>query len=158
MTLVKICGLISIDEVKKVIPFKPDFIGIVLTPKSKRFLSTKEAASMAHLAKEAHINPIGVFWEESLDEICEKSHECGLLGIQVHRPLEEKEWERLSDFIRIQAGTPKTLKRPKNFTALDYVLLDAPTHGEGKTLEWERLEKTRDFFFFGGGHTPKNPH
>jgi len=82
MTMVKICGIKTIEEVSILNKFIPDFAGFVFS-KSKRMVNIKKASSLiSNLSME--IRRVGVFVNEPLSFVYEVYKECGLDVIQLH--------------------------------------------------------------------------
>ena len=83
MTKVKICGLTRSEDIQCANRVKPDFIGMVFYPKSKRAVTAKQAAQLkAQLAP--NIKAVGVFVNAEIDFIT-KLAQTGIIDvIQLH--------------------------------------------------------------------------
>ncbi|HEY9059477.1 MAG TPA: phosphoribosylanthranilate isomerase [Pseudobacteroides sp.] len=95
MSKVKICGIRRKEDVMYVNKYLPEYIGFVFAP-SKRRVSFSEAA---HLAKslEPSIKKVGVFVNESCDNIIEAIKICELDVLQIHGDERPVFFEELND-------------------------------------------------------------
>lgn len=80
---VKICGLTKVDEAIKCAELGSNAIGLIFYDKSPRFISDNQAREICRGLPDT-VQKIGVFVDESFDNIMEKVHKCGLTGIQLH--------------------------------------------------------------------------
>ena len=67
--LVKVCGVTTVEDAKHAAEAGANFIGMILWPKSKRSIDLDIATDVAAAAKEAGATPVGVFVDESAEEI-----------------------------------------------------------------------------------------
>ena len=83
MTKVKICGLTRIEDIQCANKIRPDYIGMVFYPKSKRAVTAAQAAQLK--AKlEPGIKAVGVFVNAEIDFIA-KLAQAGIIDIiQLH--------------------------------------------------------------------------
>ncbi|MGE5417312.1 MAG: phosphoribosylanthranilate isomerase [Acidobacteriota bacterium] len=82
MTLVKICGIRTIEEALAAQNAGTWAIGQVFAP-SKRRVSIEEAAAVNHMLSESIVK-IGVFMDEPFNSLCSIANECGLDIVQLH--------------------------------------------------------------------------
>ena len=68
MTKLKFCGLKRTEDIKYVNELKPDFIGFVFAPKSKRFVDADTAKELKNLL-DSNIKAVGVFVDEPVSNI-----------------------------------------------------------------------------------------
>ena len=80
---VKICGLTDPDNALACAKLRPDALGLVFYEKSPRHVTMDQAARITQ-GLPRHILPIGVFVDNSLEDILEKVKRCGLKGVQLH--------------------------------------------------------------------------
>src|SRR3990172_8042982 len=76
----KVCGMKYADNIREVAKFSPDFIGFIFYPKSKRFVG--ENFVIPEISSE--IKRVGVFVNESLENISEKVKKHKLDFVQLH--------------------------------------------------------------------------
>lgn len=78
---VKVCGMRDLENIQRLISeVKPDLMGLIFYPKSHRFVSGEKAAAF----KEIQVKKVGVFVNESMEEILRKAQEFNLSAIQLH--------------------------------------------------------------------------
>lgn len=80
---IKICGLTDPDNALACAELHPDAIGLIFYKKSPRHISMKQAARITGLLPE-DVMAIGVFVDNSFEDIMEKVRRCGLNGVQLH--------------------------------------------------------------------------
>lgn len=74
---VKICGLLDGDNIREVEYLKPDMVGFICWPGSKRFVGTRPS----YLPQ---VERVGVFVNPTLTEISEAIERLGLNRLQLH--------------------------------------------------------------------------
>ncbi|WP_042470654.1 phosphoribosylanthranilate isomerase [Bacillus ndiopicus] len=162
MTMVKICGLKTVEHVETAVLAGADFVGFVFAP-SKRRISVEEATQLAKHVP-AHIKKVGVFVNEDATTIQAIAEAVPLDYIQYHG-------DETNDFIQ-QIGLPalkafsvrnaNDIKNAATFD-VDYYLFDAPgtdfRGGSGHTFDWALLEKaniSQEKVIVAGGLTIDN--
>src|SRR5689334_25152372 len=85
MTLVKICGIRSVAEGHAALEAGANLLGFVFWPRSKRFISPAQAASIIRELRRASLDwsAVGVFVDPSPAEAAEAARVCGLDLIQL---------------------------------------------------------------------------
>ena len=83
-TLVKVCGVTTPEDATQAASAGADFIGMILWPKSKRSIPLDVAKQVADAAKAAGATPIGVFVDESAEEIVAACEAVGIDHAQLH--------------------------------------------------------------------------
>src|SRR3990170_3410128 len=78
---IKICGMRDRENMREIARFKPDFFGLIFYPKSPRFVSVEQAEKLPEFE---NIGRIGVFVDESLEEITEIAERANLSFVQLH--------------------------------------------------------------------------
>lgn len=78
--LVKICGITSLQDAKLAAAAGADFLGMIMWRKAKRAVSASTAKDIASLAADYGIKSVGVFVDESAQQIQEA---CGAAGVHV---------------------------------------------------------------------------
>lgn len=151
---IKICGLTRPEDIICVNRLRPDYIGFVFWPKSRRFLGRAQAARLKALLSPA-VQAVGVFVDMPVEEV------AGLLrdGIIDLAQLHGEESEEDIRYLQEVTGRPviKAVRVRSRYdveawldSAADYLLFDSGT-GSGRTFDWNLLEGvTRPYFLAGG--------
>lgn len=167
---VKVCGLREPENITQVDQLKPERIGLIFYPKSRRFVGehlTPEGFRKLDVRAQA----MGVFVNEGLDTIAETVAAYGLAGVQLHG-------DESPDFCAsLRARLPHaTLSKAFGVddafelgtlspyaATCDYFVLDTKTAaygGSGRAFDWDVLKgyETRcDVpFLLAGGLGPAN--
>lgn len=154
MTKIKLCGLKRPTDIEVVNVLKPEYIGFVFWPKSKRNV-TKEEAKALKAMLDPSIQSVGVFVDKEIDEVVELL-EDGMIDIAQLHGQEDEEYIRTlkerTGKIVFKAFTVRDAESVKeaNASSADYVLVDSGK-GTGMTFNWTFLrEMTRPYFLAGG--------
>jgi phosphoribosylanthranilate isomerase len=157
MTAVKICGITRLEDATAAVEFGASYVGFVLWPQSPR-AATLETVKQVTAYLPAHVTPVGVFVNPSVDEI-NAAADAGITLAQVHAT----NGSALAG-ARVPIVPAVHLAGDGIVPAVDdeLILLDAhdPVKhgGTGKTVDWNRaavIAKTRRVFL-AGGLTPAN--
>jgi phosphoribosylanthranilate isomerase len=179
MTWIKICGITNVQDALAAIEAGADALGFVFYKKSPRHV-TQEAVRDIVRQLPAKIEKVGVFVDESLDEMDRAAETSGLTGIQLHMRFPH------SQCAALESGTTKYMVLPANdlldaqgrFTSLPWyqdvkknigaIFLDTGTKtqpgGTGRTFDWNAAAPAvrafqQDFrIVVAGGLTPTNVH
>jgi phosphoribosylanthranilate isomerase len=145
---IKICGLFRDEDIDIVNRFLPDFAGFVFAP-SRRNVSPETAGRLiAKLDKK--IVPVGVFVNETAENIAEIIEATGIKMIQLHGSENEDFIKTLKEKVNlpiIKAIKPNGII-PEN---ADFLLFDGEIPGSGKTFDRATLRKTEKPWFLAGG-------
>ena len=157
---VKVCGMRDLDNIRQLVSqVKPDWMGLIFYPKSPRFVSDEKAKEL----KEIQVKKVGVFVNESEEEMLRKVAQFNLSAIQLHgnesvdivKNLSEKTDCKLWKVISVGDQVDwKSLEG--NLPFVSKFLFDTATAahgGSGKKFDWEIL-KTYPFdkgFLLSGG-------
>ena len=158
---IKICGITTLKVAKAAEEAGADFIGFVFAP-SSRNIRPSDAAKIANTLS-PNIQKVGVFVNESLEEMERIANIVGLDMIQLHGDEPEEIAKQLS-YPVIKAFSIDKVKPEKITTyPCEYLLIDSPGEayrgGSGKTFSWELLDELqipRDKLILAGGLTPTN--
>ena len=159
MTKIKLCGLSRPCDILTANELKPEYIGFVFAPKSKRYIDPQKAAQLKELLS-SDIRAVGVFVDEAPDTVAALLNN-GVIDIaQLHGSEDEAYIQRLrqrTDQPIIKAFQIKSrhnLAEAKTCTA-DHILLDSGA-GTGNVFDWSVLRDVKRPYFLAGGLSPGN--
>ena len=159
MTKIKLCGLSRPCDILTANELKPEYIGFVFAPKSKRYIDPQKAAQLKELLS-SDIRAVGVFVDEAPDTVAALLN-SGVIDIaQLHGSEDEAYIQRLrqrTDQPIIKAFQIKTyhdLAEAEACTA-DHILLDSGA-GTGNVFDWSVLQDVKRPYFLAGGLSPDN--
>ena len=159
MTRIKMCGLRRPEDIRAANEVRPEYVGFVFFPGSKRYVTPETARELkAGLVPE--IRTVGVFVDEKPETVAGLLADGTIDIAQLHghedeaylaglRKLTDKPLVRAfrirseEDAIRAQASS------------VDGILLDAGA-GDGKTFDWNWLRQVERPYFLAGGLNPEN--
>ena len=137
----------------------PDYIGFVLSPVSRRYISSSQAAALKKLLS-PQIAAVGVFVREEVENVAELLNRGVLDAAQLHGGEDTLYLARLralTDRPILQAFRvhgPEALDAALRSPA-DMILLDSGA-GSGKRFNWDLLLTFPRPYFLAGGLTPEN--
>ena len=159
MTKIKLCGLSRPCDVEAANALKPDYIGFVFAPQSKRYVTPRQAAALKGLLS-PEIAAVGVFADEAPEVVAGLLNSGVIDAAQLHG-------DENGDYIRhlrqltarpvIQAFRIRTARDAELVEAsgADYVLLDSGA-GTGSVFDWQWVRRIRRPFFLAGGLNAEN--
>ena len=159
MTKIKFCGLTRPCDIEAANAIKPDYIGFVFAPNSKRRVGYKQAVDLKNLLSK-DIKAVGVFLNEDISQVISLLNLGIIDAAQLHG-------DESRDYIaRIQQETGKPVIKAFQIhseqdvaaaeeTIADFIILDAGT-GEGKTFDWSLIEHFKKPYFLAGGLNADN--
>lgn len=80
---IKICGICSRKDLEQICALRPDAIGFIFWPDSKRYVRPQQVAQWLPSVPEG-IKKVGVFVEPSAEEVEAIARECQLDVVQIH--------------------------------------------------------------------------
>lgn len=155
MTKIKLCGLTRPEDIAAANALKPEYIGFVFAPRSRRAVSREMAAGLrAQLSPE--IQTVGVFVNEAPETVARLLNEDLLDIAQLHGQ------EDAAYIARLRSLTPKPLWqafRVEDAASLaaaarstaDMVLLDSGAGGTGTVFNWKLLQGFPRPYILAGG-------
>lgn len=157
MTKIKLCGLFRPCDIETVNLLKPEYIGFVFAPGSKRYISFQRAAELKSLLAPG-IKAVGVFTDEAPETVAELLKDQIIDMAQLHgnesgtylnqlRSLTEKP---LIKAFRIRSCLDI---RAASVCDADYVLLDSGA-GTGTVFNWDLIKELHRPYFLAGGAQP----
>lgn len=170
MTEVKICGITCEKEIQYLNILKPKYCGFVFT-ESKRKVTAAKAECLCSILDDG-INPVGVFRNNSIEEIMHICDKVKLYAVQLHGNedfefiselrkrlnLEIKIWKALS--IKEKDNIIKFMEKKQIF--IDKYLIDGNNPGSGEDYKLDVLKNIvenynlKNKFILAGGITPEN--
>lgn len=159
MTKIKLCGLSRPCDIEAANAIKPEYIGFVFAPKSKRYVTPEKAKQLKQMLV-PNIKAVGVFVDEEVETIAKLLND-GIIDIaQLHGNEDEDVIRRLRHLtnkpiikaFRIQ--TARDIADAQSCTA-DYVLLDSGA-GTGTVFNWNLIQYINRPYFLAGGLSPDN--
>ncbi|MAJ50143.1 MAG: N-(5'-phosphoribosyl)anthranilate isomerase [Flammeovirgaceae bacterium] len=154
----KVCGMREVTNIKSVLALKPDLMGFIFYPQSKRFV---EALSLEGIDFRS-TQKVGVFVNEPLDSVIEKIKTFGLDYVQLHGDEPPSYLANLKylgvkviKVFRIKDQLPIDQMSAFEQEA-DYFLYDTLSHeygGSGKRFKWNILNESpssKPFWLSGG--------
>jgi len=166
-TKIKICGITNVDDARLSVELGADALGFNFYEKSPRYITPDGAHKICEKLSGGALK-VGVFVNESLDEILEIAKAVRLDAVQLHGeepPEFSADLKRASDLMVIKAFRVSSDFLPESLLAyeVDAILLDAFSRnahgGTGHTFDWEIAKSVSTNFpkmFLAGGISPAN--
>jgi len=161
---IKICGITRIEDAQLCVNLGADAIGFIFYPKSKRYI-LPEFAKEISTSLPIFVHKIGVFVNESLENILTIAYKYKLDGIQLHgtemvevcNELKKAGYIVIKAFPIAEAYNFKVTKAYEG--ACDYFLFDTKTDaygGSGIKFDWTILSEYtgNTAFLLSGGIAP----
>lgn len=156
---IKMCGLTRFKDILCVNQLRPDYIGFVFWPESRRFVTRAQAVRLKALLSPA-IRAVGVFVDTPMEEV------AGLLAEDVIDIAQLHGRESEEDIRYLQAVTCRPVIKAVKVqgrsdveawldSAADYLLFDSGM-GSGQTFDWSLLQGVNRPYFLAGGLGPDN--
>ncbi len=175
-TRIKICGIQDIPSAHAAIAAGADSIGLVFVEKSPRYVTNENAKKIVE-SLPAFVTPVGLFVDQSPEQIIDTAQHVGLNTVQLHGS-ETPEFATYLKNLNIikalpfntqeQLTTQLTLWK-QALPILKAIIVDAPpakglTGGTGETFDWQALKniinqnafKNHAPLILAGGLNPKN--
>ena len=154
MTKIKLCGLFRPCDIGAANELKPDYIGFVFAPKSKRYVTPEKAMELKQMLL-PEIQSVGVFVNEKPETVV-KLLQDGTIDIAQLHGAEDEEYiiqlRQLTDKPIIKAfriETASDIEKALQSTA-DYLLLDSGA-GTGTVFDWKLIQNIKRPYFLAGG-------
>ena len=159
MTKIKLCGLTRECDIEAANEQRPDYVGFVFAPKSKRYVSHDIALNLKKLLS-PDIKAVGVFVDEKAETVAELLENGIIDRAQLHGTEDEEYIEKLRKLtdrpiikafrIEDSSDVAEAVK-----STADYILLDSGA-GTGSVFDWELIKNIERPYFLAGGLTPEN--
>ena len=158
MTRIKLCGLSRPCDIEAANALRPEYVGFVFAPKSKRYVSPGNAVELKRMLAPG-IRAVGVFVNEPPDHIAALLHQGVIDLAQLHggedeayvAHLRQRSAQPIIRAFRIE--TAEDIERAEHSMA-DYVLLDSGG-GSGTPFDWNLIQNIKKPYFLAGGLSPE---
>lgn len=166
----KVCGLTKTDQIHELISMKVDFLGFIFYEKSPRYVLNH--LSLSEISGIKHSGKVGVFVNESVENIVAIAEDTALNYIQLHGDEEENFIDELRNKLNKEIKIIKVFRvgnesgnlkfKIQNLKSdVDYFLFDTDSKafgGTGKTFNWQILNELEipKPYFLSGGISPIN--
>lgn len=161
------------DNIVDLAQLKPDYMGLIFYPQSKRFAGNPDKSVLSSLPDSIKLT--GVFVNEKIEEIIQKVDEYDLNAVQLHGSESDLFCKQLRDMLNLRMPIKKIeiikafgifpgfdFNELKPFNdVVDYFLFDTKTAahgGSGIMFDWKILDqyKGQKPYFLSGGLSPEN--
>ncbi len=161
----KVCGLTKLNQIEDLIFLNVNFLGFIFYEKSPRYVLN--SMTLEEIKAIRHKGKVGVFVNESLEQIIEISEKAGLNLIQLHGDEPDDFILELREKLHPEIKIIKVFRigiELENFkfkiqnlkSEVDYFLFDTDSKsfgGTGKSFNWQvlnDLEINKPYFLSGG--------
>lgn len=149
---VKICGVTTPEDAAH--SAGADYIGVIFSDLSKRKVSVPVAKKIVQKATEMGAESVGVFVEETVEEIICICQETGIKIIELHGTQSKEAVYDLMDRYSIFYAT--SINQMATIPSSVIPLFDH-SRGTGKTLDWKAFSPPKNRpWFLAGGLNPDN--
>ena len=160
MIKVKVCGLTRECDIEYANIVRPDFIGFVFAPQSRRRVMPDQAACL-RTKLGAGICVVGVFVNAPIDDIVDLLRGGVIAAVQLHGRENDDYIEALASrtnapIIKAFKVTERSDIESAQRTRANYPLLDNGEGGTGRSFDWTLAEPLARNYFLAGGLTPDN--
>lgn len=171
---VKMCGISKVETIPAVVDVKPDYMGLVFAP-SKRQVTVDQAKTLveelhkqytkrynngAEQSNNDEIKTVGVFVNETLDNLITIAKEVNLDAVQLHGDEDEAFIKALKEKTDVEVWKAVQIRSSTDAEAwidssADMLLFDAyhkdERGGTGEVFDWSCLDEFERPFMLAGG-------
>ena len=171
---VKMCGISKVETIPAVVEAKPDYMGLVFAP-SKRQVTVDQAKTLveelhkqytkrynngAEQSNNDEIKTVGVFVNETLDNLVSIATETNLDAVQLHGDEDEAFIQSLKERTNVEVWKAVQIRSAADAEAwidssADMLLFDAyhkdERGGTGEVFDWSFLDEFERPFMLAGG-------
>lgn len=164
---VKMCGISKVETIPAVVEAKPDYMGLVFAP-SKRQVTMEQAKMLVEAlhkqCKEQNntvsIKTVGVFVNETIDNLVTIAKEANLDAVQLHGDEDEAFIQSLKERTNVEVWNAIQIRSASDAEAwidssADMLLFDAyhknERGGTGDVFDWSCLDTFERPFMLAGG-------
>ena len=159
MTKIKLCGLSRLEDIQAANRLRPDYVGFVFAPKSRRYVTPARAKTLKEALDEG-IQAVGVFVDATEEKVASLLNRGVIDVAQLHG----HEDDGYIQALRQQTGRPiwRAFQVrcvgdlvPAQTSAADCILLDSGA-GTGQVFDWDLLRYVDRPYFLAGGLDAQN--
>ena len=171
---VKMCGISKVETIPAVVEAKPDYMGLVFAP-SKRQVTVDQAKTLveelhkqytkrynngAEQSNNDEIKTVGVFVNETLDNLVSIATEANLDVVQLHGDEDEAFIQSLKERTNVEVWKAVQIRSAADAetwidSSADMLLFDAyhkdDRGGTGEVFDWSCLDEFERPFMLAGG-------
>lgn len=171
---VKMCGISKVETIPAVVEAKPDYMGLVFVP-SKRQVTVDQAKTLveelhkqytkrynngAEQSNNDEIKTVGIFVNETLDNLVTIATEVNLDAVQLHGDEDEAFIQSLKERTNVEVWKAVQIRSAVDAAAwidssADMLLFDAyhkdERGGTGEVFDWSCLDEFERPFMLAGG-------
>ena len=157
---VKMCGISKVETIPAVVEAKPDYMGLVFAP-SKRQVTVEQAKTLVEeLHKQYEIKTVGVFVNETVENLLKIAEEVKLDVIQLHGDEDEAFIQSLKECTNVEVWKAVQVRSAADAekwidSSADMLLFDAyhkdERGGTGEVFDWSSLDAFERPFMLAGG-------
>ena len=171
---VKMCGISKVETIPAVVEAKPDYMGLVFAP-SKRQVTVDQAKTLVEELhrgyakkygsdtehdKNGTIKTVGVFVNETVDNLITIANEANLDAVQLHGDEDEAFIQSLKERTNVEVWKAIQIRSAADVekwidSSADMLLFDAyhkdERGGTGEVFDWSSLDAFERPFMLAGG-------
>ena len=157
---IKMCGISKVDTIPAIVESKPDYMGLVFAP-SKRQVTVEQAKTLVdELHKHYEIKTVGVFVNETVENLLKIAEEVKLDVIQLHGDEDETFIQSLKECTNVEVWKAVQVRSAADVekwidSSADMLLFDAyhkdERGGTGEVFDWSSLDEFERPFMLAGG-------
>ena len=162
---IKMCGISKVETIPAIVDAKPDYMGLVFAP-SKRQVTVEQAKTLVdELHKHYEIKTVGVFVNETVENLLKIAEEVKLDVIQLHGDEDETFIQSLKECTNVEVWKAVQVRSAADAekwidSSADMLLFDAyhkdERGGTGEVFDWSSLDEFERPFMLAGGMDSAN--
>lgn len=155
---VKICGVTHPEDALFAARLGADYIGIIFSDRSKRKVEQQMGKQIAAAAQQQGATPVGVFVDESAEEILTICNETGIAFVQLHGAISQSTVNVLPFpvFYAIEVQGNRTVLETPQLPSKAIPLYDCGKGGSGIPFDWVHFSPPDHPWILAGGLHPGN--
>ena len=171
---IKMCGISKVETIPAIVDVKPDYMGLVFAP-SKRQVTVDQAKTLVEELhkgcakkygsdteqdKDDTIKTVGVFVNETVDNLVTIANEANLDAVQLHGDEDETFIQSLKERTNVEVWKAVQIRSAADVeewidSSADMILFDAyhkdERGGTGEVFDWSSLDEFERPFMLAGG-------